>query len=129
MICKYPPESRMHNACILCNERDLCGGINTMLYDDNPSYTIPMPKVEPPKGKLLSAEESRKRADEAVDNALIKELQEIATKINAASKEGNYSCSDDGCLKPKTREKLEELGYKVEVGNQYNQSWYSISWK
>ena len=58
MICKYPPESRMHNACILCNEKDLCGDIHTMLYDVNPSYTIPMPKVEPPKGKLLSAEES-----------------------------------------------------------------------
>ena len=100
-----------------------------MLYNDKPLNTIPMPEVEPPKGKLLSAEESRKRADEAVDNALIKELQEIATKINAASKEGNYLYSDDGCLKPKTREKLEELGYKVEVGNQYNQSWYSISWK
>ena len=100
-----------------------------MLYDVNPSYTIPMPKVEPPKGKLLSAEESRKRADEAVDNDIKKQLQEIATEINAASKEGKYSYSEDGCLKPKTREKLEELGYKVEVGSQYNQSWYSISWE
>lgn len=129
MICKYPPDSRMHNACILCSERDLCGGIHTVLYDDKPLNTIPMPKVKPAKDQLLSAEESRKRADEAVDNDIKKQLQEIATEINAASKEGKYSYSEDGYLKPKIREKLEELGYEIEVGSQYNQSWYSISWK
>lgn len=129
MICRYSPNSRMHYACGLCNEKDLCGGIYTMLYDINPSYTIPMPKVEPAKGQLLSAEDARKRADEAVDNAFTKELQEIAIEINAASKEGRYSYSDDGRIKPRIREKLEELGYKVEVGSQYNSSWYSISWK
>ena len=100
-----------------------------MLYDDKPLNTIPMPEVKPAKDQLLSAEESRKRADEAVDNGIKKQLQEIATEINAASKEGKYSYSENGFLKPKIREKLEELGYEVEVGSQYNQSWYSISWK
>lgn len=99
-----------------------------MLYDDEP-LLIPMPGIEPAKGQLLSAEESRKRANKKADEALTKELQEIAIKINDASKRGNYSYGNDGCLNPEIIARLKALGYKVEVGNQYNQSWYSISWK
>lgn len=129
MICIYPIDGKSHITCDMCEKLGECGGIHTMIYDGKPLNTIPMPKVKPAKDHLLSAEESRKRADEAVENAFIKELQEIATEINAASKEGKYSYSENGYLKFKTREKLEELGYEVEVGSQYNQSWYSISWK
>lgn len=41
----------------------------------------------------------------------------------------NFLISEDGSLKPETRKKLEELGYKVETGTQYNEPYYSISWK
>ena len=129
MICIHPIDGKSHITCGTCEKLGECGGIHTMLYNDKSLNTIPMPKVKPAKDQLLSAEESRKRADEAVDNDIKKQLQEIATEINAASKEGKYSYSKDDCLKPKIREKLEELGYELEVGSQYNQSWYSISWK
>ena len=99
------------------------------MFLDNSSLIIPMPATEPAKGQLLSAKESRKRADEAVDNAITKELQEIVVKINAAAKEGKYSYSEDGYLEPEIKARLKSLGYKVdEVGSQYNQSYYSISW-
>lgn len=41
----------------------------------------------------------------------------------------DIGCCEDGSLKPETRKKLEELGYKVETGTQYNEPYYSISWK
>lgn len=109
-------------------KRELCGGVYKMLYNDDP-LIIPMPGIEPEKGQLLSAEESRKRADKKTNEALTKELQEVATKINTASREGKYSYSEDRCLTSEIRTRLEALGYKVEVGSQYNQSYYSISWK
>ena len=45
MSCKYPKESRMHYACILCDE--ICKDTITSLplTDSN----IPMPEVQPPK--------------------------------------------------------------------------------
>ena len=85
MICIHLIDGKSHITCGMCEKLGECGGIHTMLYDDKPLNTIPMPKVKPAKDQLLSAEESRKRADEAVENAFIKELQEIATEINAAS--------------------------------------------
>ena len=53
MICIHQIDGKSHIACGMCEKLGECGGIHTMLYDVNPSYTIPMPKVEPAKGQLL----------------------------------------------------------------------------
>ena len=127
MSCKYPKESRMHYACILCDEKNVCKDTITSLHltDSN----IPMPEVQPPKNVIPSASEANKMANHVIDNCTTQQLAELSKLIRDAIADGKFSISEDGCLKPETRKKLEELWYKVETGNQYNESYYSISWR
>lgn len=127
MSCKYPKESRMHYACILCNEKNVCKDTITSLplTDSN----IPIPEVQPPKNVIPSASEANKMTNHVIDSCITQQLAELSKLIRDAVTDGKFSISKDGCLKPEIRKKLEELGYKIETGNQYNESYYSISWK
>ena len=127
MSCKYPKESRMHYACILCDEKNVWKDTITSLHltDSN----IPMPEVQSPKNVIPSASEANKMTNNAIDSCTTQQLAELSKLIRDAIADGKFSISEDGCLKPETRKKLEELGYKVETGNQYNESYYSISWR
>ena len=127
MSCKYPKESRMHYACILCNEKNACKDTITSLplTDSN----IPMPEVQSPKNVIPFAHEANNITKHLIDSCTTQQLAELSKLIRDAIADGKFSISEDGCLKPETRKKLEELGYKVETGNQYNESYYSISWK
>ena len=127
MSCKYPKESRMHYACILCNEKNACKDTITSLplTDSN----IPMPEVQSPKNVIPSASEANKMTNHVIDSCTTQQLAELSKLIRDAIADGKFSISEDGCLKPEIRKKLEELGYKVETGNQYNESYYSISWR
>ena len=127
MSCKYPKESRMHYACILCNEKNACKDTITSLPLTDSH--IPMPEVQSPKNVIPSASEANKMTNNAIDSCTTQQLAELSKLIIDAIADGKFSISEDGCLKPETRKKLEELGYKVETGNQYNESYYSISWK
>ena len=127
MSCKYPKESRMHYACILCDEKNVCKNTITSLplTDSN----IPMPEVQPPKNVIPSASEANKMTNNAIDSCTTQQLAELSKLIRDAIADGKFSISEDGCLKPETRKKLEELGYKVETGIQCNEQYYIISWK
>ena len=127
MSCKYPKESRMHYACILCNEKNACKDTITSLplTDSN----VPMPEVQPPKNVIPSASEANKMTNHVIDSCTTQQLAELSKLIRDAIADGKFSISEDGCLKPEIRKKLEELGYKVETGIQYNESYYSISWR
>lgn len=50
-------------------------------------------------------------------------------QISLAISYGKFSISNDGSLQPETQKKLEELGYEVKTGTQYNESYYSVSWE
>lgn len=65
----------------------------------------------------------------AIDSCTTQQLAELSKLIRDAIADGKFSISEDGSLKPETRKKLEELGYKVETGTQYNEPYYSISWR
>ena len=127
MSCKYPKESRMHYACILCDEKTVCKDTITSLplTDSN----ISMPEVQPPKNVIPSASEANKMTNHVIDSCITQQLAELSKLIRDAVADGKFSISEDGCLKPEIRKKLEELGYKIETGNQYNESYYSISWR
>lgn len=127
MSCKYPKESRMHYACILCDEKNVCKDTiaSLPLTDSN----IPMPEVQSPKNVIPSASEANKMTNNAIDSCTTQQLAELSKLIRDAIADGKFSISEDGSLKPETRKKLEELGYKVETGTQYNEPYYNISWK
>lgn len=66
MSCKYPKESRMHYACILCDEKNVCKDTITSLYLTGSN--IPMPEVQPPKNDIPSASEANKMTNNAIDS-------------------------------------------------------------
>lgn len=127
MSCKYPKGSRMYHACVLCDEKNACKDTITSLplTDSN----IPMPEVQSPKNVILSASEANKMTNHVIDSRITQQLAELSKLIRDAVADGKFLISETGCLKPETRKKLEELGYKIKTGNQYNESYYSISWK
>ena len=127
MSCKYPKESRMHYACILCDEKNACKDTITSLHltDSN----ISMPEVQPPKNVIPSASEANKMTNNAIDSCTTQQLAELSKLIRDAISDGKFSINENGYLKPKIRKKLEELGYKVDTCSKYNESYYSISWR
>lgn len=125
MSCKYPKESRMHYSCVLCDEKNICKVSYLPLTDSN----IPMPEVQPPKNFIPSASEANKMTNDTIDSRTTQQLAELSKLIRDAIADGDFSISKDGSLKPEIRKKLEELGYKVEIGTQCNEPYYSISWR
>lgn len=121
MTCKYPITSRSYKFCIGCSDIGCC--------EDAVTPNIPMPEVQPAKNVIPSASEANKMTNNAIDNCTTQQLAELSKLIRDAIADGKFSISEDGSLKPETRKKLEELGYKVETGTQYNEPYYSISWK
>lgn len=108
MNCKYSQESRMYYACALCSNKNICESGNAV---------VPL------------AHEANKMTNENIERDCTRQLIEISTEIRNAATDGKFSISRDGLLKPEIRKKLEEFGYKVEIGTQYNESYYSISWR
>lgn len=121
MICKYPINSRSYKFCLGCSDIDCCEYAVTS--------NIPMPEVQLPKNIIPSASEANKMANNVIDNCITQQLAELSKLIKDAIADGKFSISKDGYLKPETQKKLEELGYKIETGTQYNESYYSISWR
>lgn len=56
-----------------------------------------------------------------------KQLKSIEEQILTAINKGQRSTSV-GSLEPAVKTKLESLGYKIQTGQQYNETWTSISW-
>lgn len=121
MTCKYPITSKSYKFCLGCSDVDCC--------EDVVTFNIPMPEVQLPKNVVPSASEANKMTKNAIDSCTAQQLAELSKLIRDAIADGKFSISEDGCLKPETRKKLEKLGYKIETGNQYNGSYYSISWR
>lgn len=78
---------------------------------------------------MLSASEANQKTRNNIKKCLTKELSELEKQIDEAISNGKFSISNDGYLQSETKDRLEELGYKVSTGSQYNESYYSISWK
>lgn len=106
-------ESRSYKACVLCSDKNICE--NSTIVNNTAT--------------LLSASESHKKTVDNIKNCSTKELDEISKIISDAIVNGKFSISGDGCLQYETTQRLEELGYKIQIGSQYNEQYWSISWK
>lgn len=78
---------------------------------------------------LLTAKEAREKTLDNIKNGATRELAIINAQIEDAILDGRYSISNEGCLLFSTSERLKELGYRITTGSQYNQEYYTISWK
>ena len=77
---------------------------------------------------LLSAIDAYQKTKDNLKKCTTKELAEISKKISEAIENGKYEIGDSGYLQPETRQRLEELGYKISNGSQYNEPYWTISW-
>lgn len=76
--------------------------------------------------KMISAQEAR---IQTLDNSSGKKISELENQINNAIKSGRFCITAEGVLEPTVKKQLENLGYKINCGNKYNEFYYSISWK
>ena len=76
---------------------------------------------------MLTADEARKIAVDE-DKTISKQFEEIEKYISDAAFNGTFSVHVAGTLHPYVKKYLENIGYRVDTGNQYNDFFYSISW-
>lgn len=76
---------------------------------------------------MLTADEARKIATDE-DKQISKQFKEVEKYIDEAAFNGYFSVHVAGTLHPYVRKCLENMGYRVETNNQYNDFFYSISW-
>ena len=77
---------------------------------------------------MISAKEARKQSEQNKQNILTKEMAIIEEKINNEISQGNNNVYIDGSISLNARQMLEQLGYDVKCGSQYNESYTNIKW-
>ena len=77
---------------------------------------------------MISAADARKKADESIDILVMREIKAVEANVISACEEGKTTITCTGTLSEKTVNKLQELGYEVVAGNQYNETYHVISW-
>lgn len=79
---------------------------------------------------MISTREAREETYKKIESNMENELILVEKKIKEAMNNGDktYSTYYDGVLSQETIARLRVLGYKVEYGSQYNESYYMISW-
>ena len=119
MACKYPEYSRSYKFCIGCNDNKFCS--SATFYSNHGATSD--------NNILLSASEANKITKENIKQCLTKELKEVTEKIKEAISNGKFAISGDDYLESETERRLKELGYKVRYDSQYNEVYWTISWK
>ena len=77
---------------------------------------------------MVSASEAKTQTQNNVNYDTAQKLKALDEQISNAIAKGGFSIRNDGILQSEIRKKLESLGYKIETGSQYNESYYRISW-
>ena len=65
---------------------------------------------------------------EITQESIMSDVENILQKMEACAKQGKYQYAFDGLLTAIQKEKLKELGYQIQTGQQYNVPWAIISW-
>lgn len=77
---------------------------------------------------MISAREARERAEKATQNGIQKEIEKIEPEIEKAILQGKNHVTLGGSLSKPTGDYLRSLGYEVEHGSQYNESYFTVKW-
>jgi len=65
---------------------------------------------------------------EITQESIMSDIENILQEMEACAKEGKDQYAFEGSLTAIQKEKLKELGYQVQTGQQYNVPWAIISW-
>ena len=77
---------------------------------------------------MISAKEARKQSEQNKQDILNKEMAIIEEEINNEISQGNNNVYINGSISSDVRQMLEQLGYDVNCGSQYNESYVNIEW-
>lgn len=77
---------------------------------------------------LPSAEQARIMVENGNNNKSNEQWEYVSTLILEAINNGRRYVSESGILMDSNKEKLRKLGYEVNTGSQYNESYYNITW-
>ena len=77
---------------------------------------------------MISAKQARKQSEQNKQDILNKEMAIIEEEINNEISQGNNNVYIDGSISSDARQMLEQLGYDVKCGSQYNESYVNIKW-
>lgn len=78
---------------------------------------------------MITAQEARKNTLDQLATAMNIELIKVEEQINKAIAAGKFALYGDGYLSIEVQRRLRELGYEVQTGIQYNESYYTVSWE
>ena len=79
--------------------------------------------------ETFTAEKMRQVANERLISQMMEEWRASRDRLEAAADNGCFSNTFDGYFKKETRQRLEELGFKVKSSSCRNESYTTISWE
>ena len=62
------------------------------------------------------------------EESILSDVENILQEMEAHAKQGKDQYAFEGLLTTIQKEKLKELGYQIQTGQQYNVPWAIISW-
>lgn len=65
---------------------------------------------------------------EIITESIMSDVESILQEMELCAKQGKDQYAFEGSLTAIQKEKLKELGYQVQTGQQYNVPWAIISW-
>jgi hypothetical protein len=78
---------------------------------------------------MIASGKDKEKALNAVSIRWREEFKEIEKCIEDSASSGAFYVSKSGSIHPRMKRLLEDLGYKVKIGLQYNKPYYTINWK
>ena len=77
---------------------------------------------------MISAKQARKQSEQYSKSELDKEIEMIEQKILYATTQGKNYIYIEPAISTSAKQILKQLGYKVEYGQQYNDTFTKIEW-
>ena len=77
---------------------------------------------------MISAKQAREQSEHYFESKLDKEIEIIEQKILYATTQGKNCVYIEPAISTSAKQMLKQLGYKVEYGQQYNDTFTKIEW-
>lgn len=78
---------------------------------------------------MIARGKDKEKVLNAVSMRWREEFNKIEKYIEDSASSGVFYVSKSGSIHPRMKQLLEDLGYKVKIGLQYNEPYYTIGWK
>lgn len=77
---------------------------------------------------MITAKRAREQSDSIVTSKRSALLETIESEIKTQISKGGYCADFAGTIGSNEKKYLEQLGYEVKRGSQYNESYFTVKW-